>query len=79
MLKSRRASELQTAPAATRVPSLLTPAEAADILRVSRRRIYALVDRGTLPAFKFGRSLRIAEEDILALLQRSRVMVDSWR
>ena len=38
---------------------LLTVAEVAAVLRVSRMTVYRLVEAGTLPAARIGRSLRI--------------------
>lgn len=47
---------------------LLTVAEAASILRLSRPTIYRLVSDGTLPAHKIGGSIRIDREEMLAAL-----------
>jgi excisionase family DNA binding protein len=46
----------------------LTPAEAAILLRTSRKHIYALIADGTLPAIRLGqRFMRIRRADIDAL------------
>lgn len=49
---------------------LLTPAEAATVLRVSRATLYRLVAAGEIPAHKFGGSLRISSTALLALLDQ---------
>lgn len=43
---------------------LLTVQEAADLLRVHRNTIYAMIHDGRLPAFKVGRAWRIRFEDL---------------
>ncbi len=48
--------------------TLLTVAEVADTMRVSRMTVYRMVHSGELPAIRFGRSYRIpaiAVEDLL--------------
>jgi excisionase family DNA binding protein len=42
----------------------LTVAEVADQLRVSNMTVYRLINAGTLPAARVGRSYRLREEDI---------------
>jgi excisionase family DNA binding protein len=37
---------------------MISPQEAAEILGLSRPRIYQLIDAGTLPAVKFGKGRR---------------------
>lgn len=39
----------------------MTPKEAAAILRVKRKTVYALIRSGELPSVKFGRQWRIPE------------------
>lgn len=46
----------------------LSPAEAADILGVTRQTIYNLIERGQLRRFKVGRLTRIPTGDVLALI-----------
>jgi len=46
----------------------VSPAEAADLLGVTRATIYNLIDRGELRRFKVGRCTRIPTGDILALV-----------
>ncbi len=40
---------------------LLTVAEVASIMRLSKMTVYRMVNAGTLPALKVGRSVRIPE------------------
>jgi excisionase family DNA binding protein len=49
---------------------LLTVAEAATILRVSRATAYRLVESGGLPATRIGGSIRISRDDLLALITK---------
>lgn len=48
---------------------LLTPEEAAVLLRISGATIRRWIKIGTLPAFKIGTRLRIAKADVLAMLK----------
>lgn len=51
------------------LPPLLTPAEAAGLLRTSKGAIYAMVERAQLPgAVRVGRRLLIRRDDLLAWL-----------
>jgi excisionase family DNA binding protein len=51
----------------------VTPAEAADLLRLSRETVYRLVRRGDLRAIRVGNgpnaSLRIHPDDLVALIR----------
>jgi excisionase family DNA binding protein len=49
-------------------PLALSPAEAAEVLRVTRQTVYNLIDRGQLRRFKVGRLTRIPTDDVLALI-----------
>jgi len=49
----------------------LTVAEAAKLLRVSRDTLYAAVDRGEVPAFRWGRRIVIPTAALRALLHLS--------
>jgi excisionase family DNA binding protein len=42
----------------------LTPAEVADMLRVSTMTVYRLIKAGDIPALKVGKSYRLREEDV---------------
>ncbi len=47
----------------------LTAAEACRRLKVSRTTLFRLIDRGELPAYRFGRMIRLQVADIDAFLQ----------
>jgi excisionase family DNA binding protein len=42
----------------------LTVAEVAAVLRVSNMTVYRLINAGSLPAIRIGRSFRLREEDL---------------
>jgi len=46
----------------------LTVAEVADMMRVSNMTVYRLVHSGELPAVRFGRSFRIPESAVAAVV-----------
>jgi excisionase family DNA binding protein len=46
----------------------LTVAEVAVMMRVSRMTVYRLVHAGELPAIRFGRSFRVPESAVMAVL-----------
>lgn len=64
-LAKRLAPYLETS---TDQPALLTPAEAASILRCNRKRVYEIVERGALPAQRDGARLLIHRDDLNAYL-----------
>ncbi len=47
---------------------LLTVAEVADMMRVSKMTVYRLVHAGELPAIRFGRSFRVPESAVVAAI-----------
>lgn len=47
----------------------LTVAEVAELMRVSKMTVYRLVHSGELPAVRFGRSFRVPESAVAAVLQ----------
>ena len=49
-------------------PELLTPDEAADILRLSRSTIYELLRTGALPSLRIRRSRRVRTDAIRAFI-----------
>jgi len=53
-------------PAPVRLPRLLTIPEVADYLKISTKTVRRWIDRGDLHAYRVGRQLRIAEEDLSA-------------
>ena len=42
----------------------LRSSEACEFLGVSRRELYRLIDHGELPAYRFGRQIRLRDEDV---------------
>lgn len=50
-------------------PRLLTPAEVAELLRVSSMTVYRLIKSGELRAARIGKSFRILEDDVDSYLQ----------
>jgi len=51
---------------------LLTYREAGKLLGVTERTIWTLVDQGSLPAVRFGRSVRIDPADLRRFIDRSK-------
>ncbi|MGH9292580.1 MAG: helix-turn-helix domain-containing protein [Acidimicrobiales bacterium] len=49
-----------------------TPA-VAKYLGVNARTVYRLIDEGDLPAYKFGRVIRLQESDVVAFVERCRI------
>lgn len=50
---------------------LLRPDEVAAILRISRRKVYDMVELSELEAVRIGHSLRIRTQSVLALLHEA--------
>lgn len=51
----------------------LGTAEAARHLGITPRTLYRLIDAGELPAYKFGRVIRLKQDDIDAFVESSRI------
>ena len=51
---------------------LLTYQDAATVLGVTDRTVWSMVARGTLPAVRFGRSVRIDPVDLRTFIQRAK-------
>ena len=51
-------------------PELLTPTEAAVLLRCARKRVYELAQRGALPVHRDGGRLLIRRTDLHAYIDR---------
>jgi excisionase family DNA binding protein len=49
----------------------LTVAEVADMMRVSKMTVYRMVHSGDLPAIRFGRSFRVPESAVVAVIEGS--------
>jgi excisionase family DNA binding protein len=59
------------------LPYLLTADETAGLLRVSRKAIYCMVDRGELPGVtKIGRRVRFHRDSLLDWLSAQRAPAD---
>ena len=55
----------------------LTVAEVADIMRVSKMTVYRHVHSGELPAVRFGRSYRVPESAVAALIEAPQTQRDA--
>ena len=55
------------------IEKFLTVEQVADILQLSRSKIYQFVENGTIVSHKIGGSVRIAESDLLDYLSRCRM------
>jgi excisionase family DNA binding protein len=60
-------------PIAATPRELLTPAETAALLRISKASVYRLVERREVPFYRLRGSLRFDRRDIEAYLERCRV------
>ncbi|MEE9128548.1 MAG: helix-turn-helix domain-containing protein [Phycisphaerales bacterium] len=54
------------------IEGLLTYDQAGKMLGVSGRTVWTLVDRGELPAVRFGRSVRIDPADLRTFIERAK-------
>lgn len=54
-------------------PRLLNVREAALELHVSIKTVRRLIERGDLPPYRIGRSIRLSEESLRIFLNRSRI------
>jgi excisionase family DNA binding protein len=54
------------------LPRLLTVAECADALNMSERTIWRWIEAGELATYRLGRSVRIAERELVRFLERRR-------
>lgn len=55
------------------ISRLLTVAEVANVIRVSRMTVYRLIRRGQLKAIRVGRNYRVREDDLSAYLESQAV------
>lgn len=51
----------------------LSTAAAARYLGITPRTLYRLIDEGEVAAYKFGRVIRLQEQDIAKFIERSRI------
>ena len=54
-------------------PKWLSTREAAGELGITTRTLYRLIDSGQVPAYKFGRVIRLKAEEVDAFVERSRI------
>jgi excisionase family DNA binding protein len=47
----------------------------ATYLGIGNRTLYAMIDQGQVPAYKFGRVIRLRRTDVLAFLERQRIVL----
>jgi excisionase family DNA binding protein len=59
-----------------RISRLLTVADVASVMRVSRMTVYRLIRRGSLKAIRVGRNYRVREEDLNLYLESSAVSAE---
>ncbi len=61
----------------TALPYLLRAEEVASLLRITRKAVYSMVDRGEIPGVtKIGRRVRFQRDALLAWLTRQGVVLD---
>jgi excisionase family DNA binding protein len=59
------------------IPFLLCAEEVASLLRITRKAVYSMVDRGEIPGVtKIGRRVRVQHDALLAWLTRQGVVLD---
>lgn len=54
-------------------PTWLSTKEAARKLGITNRTLYRLIDSGQVPAYRFGRVIRLQEAEVNAFIERSRI------
>jgi excisionase family DNA binding protein len=62
----------QVVSASERTARLMTVADAADFLAISRRQVYVLLERGELPAVRVGTRIRLIPAELTAYLEQHR-------
>lgn len=60
-------------------PVWLGTQQAADYLGITTRTLYRLIDAGQVPAYKFGRVIRLKQADIDAFIAASRLSPGSLK
>lgn len=51
----------------------LSTSQAAGQLGITTRTLYRLIDSGQLPAYRFGRVIRLKEKEVETFVERSRI------
>ncbi len=65
---------MDDAPIETRAPIVwMSSGEAADALGLRTRTLYRLIDEGQLPAYRFGRVIRLRRDEVAAFIERCRI------
>lgn len=54
-------------------PNWLSTAEAATYLGITPRTLYRFLDEGQLPGYRFGRVIRLRQEDVDGFISASRI------
>lgn len=55
----------------------MTSTAAADMLGIQLRTLYRLINAGDIPAYRFGRVIRLQRADVLDFIERSRITPSS--
>ena len=55
----------------------LSTKEAADQLGITPRTLYRFIDEGSLPAYRFGRVIRLQEHEVIAFIDTCRIQPGS--
>ncbi len=58
-------------------PDWMGTPDAAEYLGVTLRTLYRFIDEGQLPAYKFGRVIRVKRADVYAFVEHNRVQPGS--
>ena len=51
----------------------LSTAEAAKFLGITPRTLYRFIDEGQIPGYRFGRVIRLKQDDVEAFIEASRI------
>lgn len=54
-------------------PEWMSTSEVAELLGVQSRTLYRFIDEGRLPAYRFGRVIRVMRDDVRTFLQSCRI------
>jgi excisionase family DNA binding protein len=68
---------IPSSPNSASTPVLLHVVEAAEILALSRARVYQMVASGELPHVRFGKAVRIPRAALLRYIERQTVNADN--
>ena len=52
--------------------SSLTPAEVADLLKITKNTVYEMIKRGEIPSYKVGKKIRIDTKDVKEYIERQK-------